>query len=75
MRTTLNLDQDVLLAAKGVARERRVSVGRVVSELARGGLAGRAFSPMRNGVPLFPVGPEARMVTTEFVNQLRDETR
>jgi hypothetical protein len=28
---------------------------------------------MRNGVPLFPRRPEAKVVTLELVNQLRDE--
>jgi hypothetical protein len=39
MRTTLDIDDDILLAAKELARKDRVSAGRVLSTLARAGLA------------------------------------
>ena len=42
MRTTLNIDHDVLLAAKSIARGQGRSVGSVISELARQGLAGKS---------------------------------
>lgn len=35
MRTTLDLDPDVLAAAKELARRRKLSTGRVISELVR----------------------------------------
>ncbi len=35
MRTTLDLEEDVLLAAKDIARRRGVSIGKAVSDLAR----------------------------------------
>jgi len=38
MRTTLDIADDVLLAAKELARRNRKSAGQVVSELAREGL-------------------------------------
>ena len=38
MRTTLDIDEDILLAAKDLARRRHASLGRVVSDLARSGL-------------------------------------
>jgi hypothetical protein len=74
MRTTLDLEEDVLLAAKEMAQRRGVSIGKILSELARQALSRQAGETTRNGVPLFPQGPEARVVTLEFVNQLRDET-
>jgi hypothetical protein len=73
MRTTLDLEEDVLLAAKELARWRGVSIGKVLSDLARQALARQAGETTRNGVPLFPRRPEARVVTLELVNQLRDE--
>jgi hypothetical protein len=73
MRTTLDLDEDVLLAAKDLARHRHVSVGKALSELARRALARQEIPQTRNGVPLFAVGPQAQVVTLELVNQLRDE--
>jgi len=75
MRTTLAIDDDVLMAAKSLAEREHRSVGEVISALARQALrrepsAGRA----RNGVPLLPTDKaDATPVTMELVNQLRDE--
>lgn len=74
MRTTLNLEEDVLLAVKEIARQRRVSIGQVISDLARQALAGQSGTTVRDGVPLFPIQPGAGVVTMELVNRLRDET-
>ena len=73
MRTTLDIDEDVLLAAKSVSRQRGVSTGKALSELARRGLQ-REGGGMRHGVPLFQVRPNAPVVTLELVNRLREET-
>lgn len=74
MRTTLDIDQDVLLAAKEMAQRRGVSMGKVLSELARQALTQQAtVTTTRNGVPLFPRRPDASVVTLELVNRLRDE--
>jgi hypothetical protein len=35
MRTTIAIDDDVLIAAKAIARQRNQTIGKVVSELAR----------------------------------------
>lgn len=75
MRTTLDLDDDILQAAKELAAARGTTAGRVLSELARRGLARRGDAgQVRNGVPLL----EARQasdprVTMKRVNALRDE--
>lgn len=73
MRTTIDLEEDVLMAAKALARQRGVSIGKVLSELARQALARPGASTTRNGIPLFPVQPGAGVVTPELVSQLRDE--
>jgi hypothetical protein len=73
MRTTVDLDEDVLLAAKEIARRRDVSIGKVLSDLARQALARPEPTTTRHGVPLFPVRPGAGVVTLELVNRLRDE--
>ncbi|NJM07845.1 CopG family transcriptional regulator [Candidatus Gracilibacteria bacterium] len=73
MRTTVDLEEDVLLAAKELARQRGVSIGKVISDLARQALARPDGSNMRNGIPLFPVQPGAQLITLELVNLLRDE--
>lgn len=74
MRTTLDIDDDILLATKEIARQRGVSMGQVLSDLARQSLTHQVSATTRNGVPLFPRQSEAGIVTLELVNQLRDET-
>ena len=74
MRTTLTIDDDVLVVAKGIASEQHKTVGEVISDLARQAL--RPATPVpttRNGVPQLPLRPDAKPVTLEIVNQLRDE--
>ncbi len=73
MRTTLSIDDDVLLAAKAIARQRNETVGKVVSSLARNALRPRTKGGERNGVPLLPVRKTGVIVTPEIVNALRDE--
>ena len=73
MRTTLNIDEDVLLAAKQLARDQGVPVGNVLSALARQALTRSVNTASRNGLPLFPVQPNAGVVTRDLVNQLRDD--
>ena len=76
MRTTLDLDEDILLAAKELAAARGTTTGKAVSELARKGLTPpRSRTPqIRNGVPLLPRRPAAApRPTMKLVNTLRDE--
>jgi len=74
MRTTVDLEEDVLMAAKELARQQGVTVGKVVSDLVRQALTRRPAGGTRQGIPLFPVQPKAGVVTPEMVNQLRDDT-
>ncbi len=74
MRTTLDLEEDVLMAAKEIARRRGVTIGKALSDLARQALTRQDTGGTRGGVPLFPIQPDARVVTLELVNELRDET-
>jgi hypothetical protein len=73
MRTTLDLEEDVLMAAKEIARQQGVPVGKVVSDLVRQAMTHRPVGARRQGIPLFPIQPNAGVVTPELVNQLRDE--
>ena len=74
MRTTLNLDDDVLEAARSLSEARGIPIGAVLSELARRGLAPSTPSGVRNGIRLFPVRENAGTVTPEVVRQLIEET-
>jgi hypothetical protein len=74
MRTTVNLDDDVLRAAKELADLTGRTLGQVLSDLIRAALqAGRGGDSVRNGVPVLPSSPDARLVTSEDVARLLDE--
>lgn len=73
MRTTLAIDDDVLAAAKAIAKQKNMTIGEVVSELARTALRPAASGSARNGVPLLPMRKPGVIVTTDLVNALRDE--
>jgi hypothetical protein len=74
MRTTLDIDEDVLECAKEIASRHNTTAGHVLSELARSALAPRTRAQRkRNGVPILPERRGARIVTPEIVNRLRDE--
>lgn len=72
VRTTLNVDDDVLLAAKQRAALEGTSVGEALSALAREGLSRSKPSRSRNGVPLLPNAKRA--VTVDLVRGLLDES-
>ena len=79
MRTTLSLDDDVLAAAKVLARQRKQPIGSVISELARQGLAqANRQNPepaqiKRNGLMLIPRRLDGSAVDLELVNNLRED--
>ncbi|HEX4133494.1 MAG TPA: hypothetical protein VHY84_02635 [Bryobacteraceae bacterium] len=65
MRITLEIDDDVMLAAREIARLRNQSVGRAISSLARRGFLPDA-SPIietQHGIPVWKHGPGAIAVT------------
>lgn len=74
MQTTLDLEDDVLNAIQELAQQQGLPIGRVLSDLVRQALTQQPPPATRNGIPLFPVQPDAGVTTLETVNQLRDET-
>jgi hypothetical protein len=76
MRTTLDLDDDVLIAAKAHAARQKRSLGSVISELARESLqrpAAPAGSGRVAGGGRFAVLPARKeLVTLEHVRRLMD---
>jgi len=74
MRTTIDLEEDVLLAVKEIARRRGTTMGKVLSELARQALTRPVPVTIKHGLPLFPIQSNAGVVTLDLVNRLRDET-
>ena len=76
MRTTLDIDEDVLQAAKELAAREQKTAGKLISEWARQGIRGPIGSvPERLVVNGFEVLPaRGRVVTTELVRQIMEET-
>ncbi len=72
MRITVNIDEDVILAAKAIARRKKQTMGKVLSDLARESLIRQESLETRNEVPLFPKKEGAQVITLELANQLRD---
>lgn len=78
MRTTLNIDDDVLVAVRERARRERRSVGAVLSELARQALTGprwaaeseAAYEAHHGFKPLPHRGPP---VTNTRIDELREQ--
>jgi hypothetical protein len=86
MRTTLDIDADILLASKELAARQGSTAGKVLSDLARRALTGEVVSAakglnnseleVREPVSTYGFKPFPKrgvVVTNELVNQLRDE--
>ena len=84
MRTTLDIADDVLLAAKEVARREKRTVGDVVSMLARssllrpssaapGGKASKSTAQKLARLGITPLPRRGGIVTEELINRIREE--
>jgi len=74
MRTTLDVDDDVLSAVKSLASSRHTTAGNILSELARKALSPSSAKPVKkNGFTLIPTRQDDVLITMELVNRLRDE--
>jgi len=79
MRTTLDIDDEVLTAAKEIARRQRTTAGAVISELARRALTQPGPEPRAAAgepEPFFgfrPLAAGGRVVSDETVERLREE--
>ena len=78
MRTTLDIDQDVLQAAKDLARREKKTAGAVISELVRRALgaspAGAAATKEPKALYGFrPFPRRGRIVTNALIDKLRED--
>ena len=76
MRTTLDIEPDVLQAARELAHFEGATVGKVISALARRGLnnpseKSNAEFIYKNGVPVRPSRGE--VITLEHIQRIMDE--
>ena len=72
MRTTLDIDEDVVLAARELAAEGRRSLGSVISELARRGLT-PARVEADGDLPVIRVPVGTPPITAQMVRRALDE--
>jgi hypothetical protein len=72
MRTTLEIDDDVIAAARELARAEGTSIGAVVSDLARRGLT-PARIERQHGRPVIRSPAGAPPITPEMVRRALDE--
>ena len=74
MRATLDIDDDVLNAARELATAQNTPLGPVISQLARKALAREGATHWRNGVPLLRRrDPSAPRPSLQSVRVLRDD--
>ena len=77
MRTTLDLDDDVLMAVKEIARRKQMTIGKAASELIREAINAPQAAlfakapPAVYGVRPFP--KRGGIITNELINKLRDD--
>jgi hypothetical protein len=73
MRTTLDIDDDVLTAAKERAAEQKSTAGKVLSDLAREALTRPPSEPLikRNGFYILP--SRGGVITSALVRRLEHE--
>ncbi len=81
MRTTLDIADDVLFAAKELARREKKPLGQVISELARRAFAQPSSAIAQPGVAeeplaaygIHPLPPRGVVISNELIDRLRDE--
>ncbi len=75
MRTTLEIDDDVLGAAKELAAREKTTAGKILSELARKGIHRDRAKPIhkiRNGFEVLPA--DNRVITPQLVQKILEES-
>ncbi len=76
MRTTLDIEEDILFAAKDLARREKKTAGQVISELARKGLTSAAALTACEPKAIYgfrPFPKDGRIVSNELINKLRED--
>lgn len=73
MKTTLNLDDDLLTLVKQYAKRRSITLGQAVSELVRRGIDARPTTRIVNGLQVVDLLPSSPKVTSKKIRDLDAE--
>jgi len=73
MRTTVTLDDDVYQAVSTLSRSSGLSLGKVLSEVARRSLQPKPIKIKKNGFPTFDVPPGTPMIPGNLAQKIWDE--
>ena len=76
MRTTLDIENHILLAAKELAKREKKTIGQMISDFARRGLTSETTPGTREPKAVYgfrPFPKEGRVVSNRLINKLRDD--
>ena len=76
MRTTLDIDDDVLMAAKELAKAAQKTAGQVISELVRKSLTAAPTYTVEESKAVYGIRPfphRGGIVTNEMINKIREQ--
>jgi hypothetical protein len=73
MRTTVMIEDDVYATAKQIAENSGRTLGEVISQLARKGLASEPSFDLKNGMPVFPIGSSAEKIPGNRAAEILNE--
>jgi hypothetical protein len=73
MRTTVNIDDQVLEKVKEYGKKRGVTLGQAVSDLLYEGLEAQPKFKKRNGFTVLEIAPGSPPITTEMVKKIQED--
>ena len=76
MRTTLDIENHILFAAKELAKREKKTIGQMISDLARRGLTSETTPGTREPKAVYgfrPFPKEGRVVSNQLINKLRED--
>ena len=73
MRTTIHLDDDIIAEVRDYAEQRKIGVGKAVSDLVRRSLTMPHPTKIVNGLVVFDLPTDSPRVTSNHVKELENE--
>jgi hypothetical protein len=73
VRTTLNLDDDVYQAVASLSHTSGLSLGKVLSKVAREGLKPKPVKKKKSGLPTFDIPPGTPMIPGDLAQKIWEE--